>query len=141
VNVAVPVSALLFEAVQLAVAIARETAAPSIPTVGGRMHDAVSIATIRSGRTSNSRGPGERTAPAFATSSLDAPARTITLTRPLVLDLARWRKGLAIDMAAVRIAAVRDFAVDAGGTSSRWSPARTANRGRSASGIRAARAS
>ena len=43
----------------------------------------------------------------IATSTLDADEQTITLRRPLVLDLGAVAKGLAIDMAARELAAVR----------------------------------
>jgi len=114
VNVAVPVSALLFEAVQLAVAIARETGGAFDPTVGGRMHDAGFNRDHRSGRVVEFARPGDDGA-SYRDVVLDAPARTITLTRPLVLDLGALAKGLAIDMAACELRPFEDFAVDAGG--------------------------
>src|SRR5262249_46142484 len=46
---------------------------------------------------------------------LDVVNYTITLTRPLVLDLGAVAKGLAIDMAAHELAPLRHFAIDAGG--------------------------
>ena len=46
---------------------------------------------------------------------LDVDRRTITLRRPLVLDLGAVAKGFAIDMAARELAPFGNFAIDAGG--------------------------
>jgi thiamine biosynthesis lipoprotein len=46
---------------------------------------------------------------------LNAADRTITLLRPLVLDLGAVAKGLAIDMAARELRALEHYAIDAGG--------------------------
>jgi thiamine biosynthesis lipoprotein len=46
---------------------------------------------------------------------IDAQARTVTLCRPLVLDLGAVAKGLAVDVAARELAIFDNFAVDAGG--------------------------
>jgi thiamine biosynthesis lipoprotein len=46
---------------------------------------------------------------------LDPDQQTITLLRPLVLDLGAIAKGLAIDMAARELQPFQNFAIDAGG--------------------------
>jgi thiamine biosynthesis lipoprotein len=46
---------------------------------------------------------------------LDPDRQTITLRRPLTLDLGAVAKGLAVDMAARELAPFGDFAIDAGG--------------------------
>jgi thiamine biosynthesis lipoprotein len=46
---------------------------------------------------------------------LDPGQKTITLVRPLILDLGAVAKGLAIDMAARELSALDNFAIDAGG--------------------------
>jgi thiamine biosynthesis lipoprotein len=46
---------------------------------------------------------------------LDPQRKTITLLRPLVLDLGSVAKGLAIDMAARELQPLENFAIDAGG--------------------------
>jgi thiamine biosynthesis lipoprotein len=51
----------------------------------------------------------------FRDVSVDEEAQTITLRRPLLLDLGAVAKGLAVDLAARELAPVRDFAIDAGG--------------------------
>ena len=47
--------------------------------------------------------------------ALDPAGRTITLRRPLLLDLGAVAKGLAIDLAARELSPLNDFAIDAGG--------------------------
>ena len=46
---------------------------------------------------------------------LDPDRRTITLLRPLTLDLGAVAKGLAVDTAARELEPFKDFAIDAGG--------------------------
>ena len=46
---------------------------------------------------------------------LDPDRKTITLLRPLILDLGAVAKGLAIDLAARELRPFENFAVDAGG--------------------------
>ena len=46
---------------------------------------------------------------------LDPDRRTVTLLRPLMLDLGAVANGLAIDMAARELARFTNFAIDAGG--------------------------
>lgn len=91
---AVPASAILFEAVRFACMVAEES--------GGALDPAV--------RTSSASEPAS-----YRDIQLDPAARTITLLRPLTLDLGAVAKGLAVDMAARELAPFRDFAVDAGG--------------------------
>jgi thiamine biosynthesis lipoprotein len=47
--------------------------------------------------------------------ALDSGAGTVTLRRPLSLDLGAVAKGFAIDLAATELRPLRDFAVNAGG--------------------------
>jgi thiamine biosynthesis lipoprotein len=91
VGAAVPASAILFEAVRMALIVAEETGGAFDPTVGH-----------------------ERSV-TWRDVALDAAGRTITLLRPLVLDLGAVAKGLAIDTAARELHAFTDFAIDAGG--------------------------
>ena len=46
---------------------------------------------------------------------LDPSRKTITLLRPLILDLGAVAKGLAIDMAARELRPLQNFSIDAGG--------------------------
>jgi thiamine biosynthesis lipoprotein len=67
----------------------------------------------------------EHTTGTIVRTSLDAESRsyrdvrvgpdTVTLTRPLLLDLGGVAKGLAIDLAAKELQPFRHFAIDAGG--------------------------
>jgi len=111
-----PVSAspILFEAIQFALLVAEETEGAFDPTVGGRM---AARGFNREYRT------GERI-PAVATThhgvtykdiQLDSDQKTITLRRPLTLDLGAVAKGMAVDTAARELKPFRDFAIDAGG--------------------------
>ena len=110
----VEVSALLFEAVQFAVAVADASEGAFDPTVGHRMEAAGFDREHRTGATARA----DVDAPddvSYRDIELDVDTRTITLHRPLVLDLGAVGKGLAIDMAARELAPFADFAIDAGG--------------------------
>jgi thiamine biosynthesis lipoprotein len=112
----VPASPMLFAAVHFALAVAEETDGAFDPTLGSVLEGAGFDREYRS-------GSAVRVAPApsddatFRDVALDAEARTITLRRPLLLDLGAVAKGLAIDMAAKQL--IEDghehFAIDAGG--------------------------
>ena len=109
-----PASAILFEAVQFALTVAEESGGAFDPTVGHRME---ARGFNREHRT------GEIVRSAIATDDdvsyrdvqLDPERRTITLRRPLTLDLGAVAKGLAVDAAARELKPFRDFAIDAGG--------------------------
>jgi thiamine biosynthesis lipoprotein len=110
----VVVSPLLFEAVQFSLAVAAETGGAFDPTVGHRLERGGFNREYRTGR------------PAPASSAvaddvswrdvrMDASCRTITLDRPLLLDLGAVAKGLAVDLAARELSALKGFGIDAGG--------------------------
>ncbi len=64
----------------------------------------------------NARGVDARGVDARYTDiDVDADACTVTLHRPLLLDLGAVAKGLAVDMAARELAAMPGFFIDAGG--------------------------
>jgi len=111
---AVPASAMLFEAVRFALAVARETDGAFDPTLGLEME-------ARGFNREHRTGAVVRTALApeadvsFRDVRLDPETRSITLLRPLLLDLGAVAKGLAIDMAARELEPFGNFAVDAGG--------------------------
>ena len=113
-GVAVPVSRVLFEAVRFAIGVADASDGAFDPTVGALLHQR---GFDREHRTGTVVG---RMVDAAADSSyrdvvLDEAGQTITLQRPLLLDLGAVAKGLAVDLAARELAARRDFAIDAGG--------------------------
>jgi len=111
----VPVAAsdLLFEAVRFAVLVAEETGGAFDPTVGramaargfNRVHLSGAIAVL----------PPADPFATYRDVLLDEEQRTITLLRPLTLDLGAVAKGMAVDTAARELAPCEDFAIDAGG--------------------------
>ncbi len=116
VGVDVPCSPILFEAVRFAVRVAAESGGAFDPTIGDRMHARGFNREHRSGTVV----PGPRATAAGEAISyhdvhVDEHRHTITLRRPLTLDLGAVAKGLAIDLAARELAPLRDFAIDAGG--------------------------
>ena len=114
VGVAVPVSALLYEAIQFAVAVAEETRGAFDPTIGYSMETRGFNREYRTGEIIR-HDLEPPTTVSFRDLRLDPGQRTITLLRPLVLDLGAVAKGLAIDMAARELAPLENYAVDAGG--------------------------
>jgi thiamine biosynthesis lipoprotein len=114
IDVAVPASALLYAAVEFALAVAEESGGAFDPTVGLAMEARGFDREYTSGEVVRTPlAPNERVS--FRDVRLDPEARTIRLLRPLVLDLGAVAKGLAIDMAARELAPFEDFAIDAGG--------------------------
>jgi thiamine biosynthesis lipoprotein len=113
-GVPAPASAILFEAVQFALMLAQESGGAFDPTVGHKM-------AARGFNREHRTGEIVRTALApddnvsYRDVQLDPDRRTITLLRPLTLDLGAVAKGLAVDAAARELAPFEDFAIDAGG--------------------------
>jgi thiamine biosynthesis lipoprotein len=116
----VPVSPLLFEALRFALALAARTRGAFDPTVGAALvargfdRHYVTGERVPAAAPGPNRGaaPGEAT---YRDVRLDAVRRTITLRRPLVLDLGAVAKGLATDLAARELGAFDGACVDAGG--------------------------
>ena len=114
IGTAVPVSAIVYEAVHFALALAAESDGAFDPTVGHRMEARGFDREYRTGRTV--RTPLDpATDVSYRDVRLDPIHKTITLLRPLVLDLGAVAKGLAVDMAARELAPFQNFAIDAGG--------------------------
>jgi uncharacterized protein with FMN-binding domain len=111
---AVPVSVILFEAVRFALQIAEESGGAFDPTIGQRMAARGFNREHRTGREVTASVPpiGDIS---YRDVRVDPDRRTITLLRPLVLDLGAVAKGLAIDMAALELRPFGDFSIDAGG--------------------------
>ena len=110
----VPVSALLFEAVQFAVAVAAESAGAFDPAIGHTMEARGFNREHRTGQIVRT-GLAATGPVSYRDVELDPASRTITLRRPLVLDLGAVAKGLAIDMAARELSPFRNYSIDAGG--------------------------
>lgn len=110
----VAVSTLLFESLKFALAVAADTNGAFDPTIGRRLEE-------RGFDTNYQTGTRHRSAidPDDVVSHrdviLDEDAHTVTLTRPMVLDLGAVVKGLAIDAGALELAEFTNFSIDAGG--------------------------
>ena len=119
VGEAIPVSPILFEALQFALAVAEETGGAFDPTVGAAMEARGFDRHYRTGErvalTPSARSASRASGIGYRDVELDSARRTITLLRPLMLDLGAVAKGLAIDMAARELASCPSFAIDAGG--------------------------
>jgi thiamine biosynthesis lipoprotein len=96
VGVPVPVSAILYEAVQFALAVAEESGGAFDPTVGHAMETRGFNREYSTGQTVRTDlEPGGSVS--YREVRLDPARKTIALLRPLVLDLGAVAKGLAID--------------------------------------------
>lgn len=113
-GVPVPASAILYEAVRFALMLAEETGGAFDPTVGHRMEARGFNREHRTGEIVRSRIAQEDDV-SHRDVRLDPDRRTITLLRPLTLDLGAVAKGLAVDAAARELEPFKDFAIDAGG--------------------------
>ncbi len=110
----VPASGVLFEATRFALALAELTGGAFDPTVGRLLESRGFDRHYVTGEHTPSHGAADASA-RYRDVRLDPARRTITLLRPLVLDLGAVAKGLAIDLAARELAAYPSFCVDAGG--------------------------
>ncbi|HSU80388.1 MAG TPA: FAD:protein FMN transferase, partial [Candidatus Angelobacter sp.] len=112
----VKVTELLYQAVQFALEMAALTEGAFDPTIG---------ATLESSGFNKNYLTGERLKPDTSLEQtptanyndvqLDDEERTVTLTKPLILDLGAVAKGLAIDLATKVLQVFEGFAIDAGG--------------------------
>ena len=114
----VPVSPLLFELAQFALAVAQETNGAFDPTVGKTMQERGFNRHYRTGELLNVSSPTAAVtaeAASFRDVNLDVDRKTITLLRPLTLDFGAVAKGFAVDLAARELRSFGNFAVNAGG--------------------------
>jgi len=114
VGTPVAASTLLFQAVQFALTVARESRGAFDPTIG------LSLEAMGFNRNYRTREQVETTIASdgpvsYLDVELDAEPQTIMLKRPLILDLGAMAKGLAIDLATRELRPLQDFAIDAGG--------------------------
>ncbi|MEO7996026.1 MAG: FAD:protein FMN transferase [Gemmatimonadaceae bacterium] len=118
-GVAVAASEILFEAVQFAVAVADASDGAFDPTVGARMEARGFDRDYRTGVSTRSFLHHDEShhdhSASYDEIELDIRTQTITLHKPLLLDLGAVAKGLAIDMAARELAPLHNFMVNAGG--------------------------
>jgi thiamine biosynthesis lipoprotein len=114
IGVAVPVTPILYEAVRFALMVAEESGGAFDPTVGSAMEARGFNREYRTGQAVHTP-LDPRCAVSYRDVSVNPDRKTITLHRPLILDLGAVAKGLAIDMAARELQPLRHFAIDAGG--------------------------
>ena len=114
IGVAVPASAILFQSVKFALALAQETGGAFDPAVGHRMEEIGFHRNYQTGLTNRTSVTVE-SGISYRDVRLDENQRTITLLRPLILDLGAVAKGLAVDLAAKELRPLKDFSIDAGG--------------------------
>ncbi|HEY8598676.1 MAG TPA: FAD:protein FMN transferase [Thermomicrobiales bacterium] len=110
----VPVGDILYEATAFALAVAEASGGAFDPTVGQRLERHGFDRDYRTGATSATPLADDIT-PTYRDLHLDPARRTVTLLRPLVLDLGAVAKGLAIDLAGRELAPYRDWLIEAGG--------------------------
>lgn len=110
----VRVSDVLFETVHFALSVAEESGGAFDPTVGATVEARGFDRDYRSGANVRSAMPDDSGA-TYRDVILDHSVRTITLKRPLLLDLSAVAKGLAVDLAAHELESYANFAIDAGG--------------------------
>jgi thiamine biosynthesis lipoprotein len=104
----------LFECLAIAQDIHEKTGGAFDPTVGHQMESRGFNREYSTGKVVQT--PLEPDGPvSYRDLQLDADQRTITLLRPLVLDLGAVAKGLAVDTAARELQPFENFAIDAGG--------------------------
>jgi thiamine biosynthesis lipoprotein len=113
-GVPVPASPILYQAVQFALMVAEESGGAFDPTVGHRMEARGFNREHRTGDIVRTEITPENDV-SYRDVKLDPDRKTITLLRPLTLDLGAVAKGLAVDTAARELEPFRDFAIDAGG--------------------------
>jgi len=114
IGVPVHASATLYEAVRFALAVADESGGAFDPTVGHRMESRGFDRNYKTGDVVSS-GIASDDSVSWRDVHLDERAQTVTLLKPMVLDLGAVAKGLAVDAAARELAPFENFAVDAGG--------------------------
>ncbi len=109
---------LLFEALAFALDVAAVTGGAFDPTAGAAQQARGFRRNYRDGQQTPDSGQGEQTAAraaGYRAVRLDRRRRTVTLARPLLLDLGAVAKGLAVDLAARELAGMERYAVEAGG--------------------------
>jgi thiamine biosynthesis lipoprotein len=116
VGEAVPVSPVLFEATRIAREMADLTDGVFDPTIGQRMVAHGFNTHYLTGEKALPSASAPESVPAtYRDLILDAKARTITLQKPLQLDLGAVAKGFAVDLAARELREFEGFLINAGG--------------------------
>lgn len=113
VNVPVPASPIVLELVDFALSLAQRTAGAFDPTVGRALELQGFNQSWRSGLLVQTPAAEERVS--YQDVRVDRARGTITLRKPLVLDLGAVAKGMALDLAARELNAFAAASVEAGG--------------------------
>lgn len=113
-GVAIAVSSVLFEATRFALAVAEATDGAFDPTIGLTMERRGFNREHRTGEVVTT-AINEQAAATYRDVAIDERRGTITLQRPLLLDLGAVAKGMAIDLASRELAPFEHFGIDAGG--------------------------
>jgi len=112
----IAVGPLLYQLVQFALAVAEETGGAFDPTVGRRMEDRGFNRHYRTGEVRRAPESDASVKPVdYRDVRIDSKRKTITLLRPLILDLGAVAKGFAVDLAARELRSFANFAINAGG--------------------------
>ena len=109
-----PVSAVLFQALRFAMALAEETRGAFDPTVGTLMESRGFNVNYRTGK-SLPEISGEPSRVWYRDVELDEERQTVRVLRELTLDLGAVAKGLAVDLAARELRDYPNVCVEAGG--------------------------
>ncbi len=110
----VGVSPLLFELIEFALAVARASGGAFDPAVGQAMAASGYNRNYLTGQETSHRPDATREA-SYRDVVLNRESGTVTLLKPLVLDLGAVAKGLAIDLAAAELGCFPGYAINAGG--------------------------
>jgi thiamine biosynthesis lipoprotein len=116
-GVATEVSPILFEAIQFALLVAEESGGAFDPTIGMHLHRRGFDRDYRTHRriTPSADADADAAGVSYRDVVVDAVRRTVTVRRPLVLDLGAVAKGLAVDTAVRELESFENYAIDAGG--------------------------
>jgi thiamine biosynthesis lipoprotein len=110
----VPASPMLFGALRFALALAQETGGAFDPTIGHAMEARGDNVEYRTKAIVNTATDASHET-SWRDVRVDAEAKTVTLLKPLMLDLGAVAKGLAVDLAMRELRDFTNFAIDAGG--------------------------
>ncbi len=114
VGEAVHVSDVLYEALHFACAVAAATDGAFDPTVGAALESRGFDLSWISGERARA-STGDTPHASWRDIRFNGETRTVTIAKPMVLDLGAIAKGLAVDLAAQSLADLSNFAINAGG--------------------------
>ncbi len=110
----VSVSPLLFQLIEFALAVARASGGAFDPTVGQAMVARGYNRNYRTGQKTTHRPQATRET-SYRDVVLNQERGTVTLLKPMVLDLGAVAKGFAMDLAAAEVGCFPGYAINAGG--------------------------